>query len=116
MKVGPIEKDARVLDQPGDDLAVLLHPGRPQATLGLELPLVRGEALGRLFHSPLVLLVGEVRPVAATSLDEFGGGLGQDALAARPEDALPIALQERDVEHPGALTLGVFKTDPLVGV
>ena len=64
----------------------------------------------------LVLLVGEVRPVAAAALDELGGGPGEHALAAVAEDARPVALEEGDVEHPGALALGVFETDPLVGV
>jgi hypothetical protein len=116
MKVGTIKEDARVLDQSRDDLAVLLHARRTLAPLGLELPLVGGEAFGRLFHAALVLFVREVRPVTATALDQLGGGLGQYALAPGPEDALPVALQKGDVEHPRSLAFGVFETDPLVGV
>jgi hypothetical protein len=116
MKVGTVEKDAGVLDQSGDDLAVLLDARRALAALGLELPLVRGEALGGLFDAALVLFVSEVRPVTATALDEFGGRLGEDALAAVTEDALPVALEEGHVEHPRALAFGVFEADPLVRV
>src|SRR5665213_1028409 len=116
MKVGSIEKDARVLDEPGDDLAVLLHARRSLTALGLELPLVGAQALGRFFHATLVLFVRKVRPVAATALDELGRCLGQHPLAPGPEDALPVALEERHVEHPRALTFRIFETDPLVGV
>ena len=64
----------------------------------------------------LVLLVGEMGAVAAATLDEFGRGLGEDALAAVTEDAGPIAFEERHVEHPGPLALGVVETYPFVGV
>jgi hypothetical protein len=116
MKVGSIEEDARVLDEPGDDLAVLLHARRTLTALGLELPLVGGQSLGGFFHAPLVLFVREVRSVTTTALDEFGRRFGQHALAPGPEDALPVALEEGHVEHPRALAFRIFETDPLVGV
>lgn len=116
MEIGSVEEDARVLDQPGDDLAVLLDPSRGLSSLGLELPLVISEPLGCTFNAPAVLFVSEVGAVAAAPLYEFGGRLGQNPLAARPEDAGPVALEERNIEHPGALHLGVLKTHPFVGV
>ena len=54
----------------------------------------------RAFDALLVLLVGEVGSVTAATLDEFGGSLGEDPLAAVTEDAGPITFEERHVEHP----------------
>src|ERR1700689_585839 len=116
MKVRTVEKDAGVLDESGDDLAVLLDARRTLAALGLELPLVRGQALGGLFDSSLIFFVREVRPVTAAALDELGSGFGEDALTAVPENALPVALEEGDVKHPRTLAFRVFEADPLVRV
>jgi hypothetical protein len=116
VEVGSIEEDAGPLDQFRDDLSVLLHSCRGGAALGLELPLVVGEALRGLLDAPAVLLVDEVGTVAAASLDEFGRGTGQDPLAPVAEDAGPVALEERHVEHPRPLALGVLEADPFVGV
>jgi hypothetical protein len=116
MEIGPIEEDARPLDQLGHDLAVLLHPRGGGSTLGLELPLVVREPLRGLLDAPAVLLVGEVGAVAATSLDQLGRGAGQHSLAPVTEDAGPITLEESHVEHPRPLALGVLETDPFVGV
>ena len=116
VEVGTIEEDAGVLDEASDDLPVLLHPGGAVLALGLELPLLGGESLGGLFDAALILLVGEVRPVTAATLDEFGRWPGEDALAAVAKDAGPVAFEEGDVEHPGALALRVFETHPLVRV
>ena len=67
-------------------------------------------------HGGLVVLVDEVGAVAAAALLEVGGGTGEDALAAVAVDAGPRAGEEREVEDPGALFVGVFEADPLVEV
>ncbi len=116
MEVGSVEEDARVLHQSGDDFAVLLDARGAIFALGLELPLVLGETFGGALDSALVLHVAEMSAVTATTLDEFGRGLGEDALAAVAEDAGPIAFEERHVEHPGPLALRVVETHPFVGI
>ncbi len=116
LEVRAIEKDAGVLDEARHDVAVALHSRGAVLTLGLELPLIGGEALGGALDAPLVLFVHEVGPVAAASLHQLGGGPGEHALTAVAEDAGPVTFEECHVEHPGALTLEVFETDPLVRV
>ena len=63
-----------------------------------------------------VVVVDEVGAVAAAALLEVLGRAGQHALAAVAEDAGPRREQERDVEDPGAVLVGIFERDPLVEV
>src|SRR5262249_50566109 len=61
-------------------------------------------------------VVGEVRAVRATSLDELGRRCRQHAGASPTEDARPRTGEERDVEHPRALFVGILERDPLVQI
>ena len=64
-----------------------------------------------------VVLVGEVRAVASSSpASSSARVLGEHALAPGAEDARPLRQQEREVEHPRALFLGVLERQPLVPV
>jgi len=116
MEIRTVEEDARVLDEFGDDLAVLLHAGSAVLALGFELPLIVGEPFGRSLDTLLVFLISEVRAVAATTLYQFGRGFGEHALATVAEDTRPIAFEERHVEHPGTLAFLVVETNPFVKV
>src|ERR1039458_2427154 len=84
-KVGAIQKDARVLHELGDDLAVLLHPRGAVLALGFELPLVGGEPFRGLFDASLVFFVDEVRAVTTTALDELGRRSGEYAWQPLPK-------------------------------
>ena len=116
MKVGSVEKDARVLYQSGDDFPILFHSRGALAAPTLELPLIVGEAFRGFFDPALIHLVSKVGAVTAAALHEFGSGSGEYTLAPIAEYARPVAFEERHVEHPGALYIIVFKTDPLVGI
>src|SRR5713101_357933 len=116
----PVEEDSGVLDQPrppvGRTVVVLAHLGEDALLLGElgVLPGVRTEPPRCLDHVVEVGLVGEVRAVAAASLDELRSRLGVDALAPAAEDALPRRQQEGDVDLPGAsVVVGVGEAHPL---
>ena len=111
-----IQEDARVLNQSSDNFTVLFDPGCAVLALALELPLILGEPLGGLFDASLVLLVDEMGPVAAASLDELLRRSRQHALAPRAKDARPITFEEGHVEHPGLFASFVFETDPFARV
>src|SRR6185437_2103559 len=96
-----VQKDAGVALDPGHDLAELVGPDH-RLLRAVVLPLVRGEGLGDLLDSAGILLVDEVRAIAAASLRHLGGRTGEHPLATFAEDALPIAGQEGDIEDPGA--------------
>ena len=115
---GAVQEDARAVDEAGLDLAGLVRLGGPGLAVAdvVELPLLGGEALGVGEHRRLVVLVDEVGAVAAAALLELGGGPGEHALAPVAVDARPRAGEERDVEDPGALFVGVLEGDPLVEV
>ena len=109
---GPRLKSGRLrkMQASFDELAVTISPFFftrvvPVLALGLELPLVGGEALGGLLDATVVLFVDEVRPVATTALHQLGRRPGEHALTAVAEDAGPVAFQEGHVEHPGSLAL-----------
>ena len=121
-EAGSVEEDAGVVDQAGDrDLGAVV--GRlagteepPAPGLGVELHLVGPEA-----HEPGddvgdVLLVDEVGPVAAAPELELRGRLVEDPEAPLAVDAPVVGAQERGVEHPGALLVGVLEADPLMNV
>ena len=114
-EVRAVEEDAGVVDQPGHGLTVLVRVDDVLLD-PVVLPLLRRQGRGGLLHPPGVLLVDEVRPVAAASLHQFGGGPGEHPLAAVAEDAGPVARQERDVEDPRPLLVLVLEAEPLVRV
>ena len=64
----------------------------------------------------VVVIVDEVGAVAAAALLEFGRGAGQHARTATTVDAGPGAQQERHVEHPGAVFVGIVEREVLVEV
>jgi hypothetical protein len=115
LEAGPVEEHARVLVQAGAPLA--LAGVGPHALLQadfLELPLVVAEPLGQLLDVLLDLLLRLVRAVGATALDQLGRGLGEHALAALAEDAVPRRHEERDVDLPLlAFLAGDRNRDPL---
>ena len=82
----------------------------------MELPDVRTERLGHCRYLVRILPVGEVCSVGAASLDQLGGGAGQNPLAAAAEDAGPPTGQEGHVELPGPFLVRVVETDPFVGI
>ena len=116
MKVRAVQKDARVLDNFGDDFTVLLYSRRAGTTLRFELPLVIRQALGGLLNPALIFGVGKMGTVTTATLHEFWRRTSEDTLATGPKNAGPITFEERHVEHPSALTLFVVKTYPFVGV
>jgi hypothetical protein len=116
MEVGAVQEDARVIDQPRRRFAVLLDLGGALLTAGLELPLIIGESPGRQFDPLTIVFVGEMSAVTTATLHEFRRRPGQDSLATLAEDALPVAFDERRIDHPGALVGVVFEADPLVGI
>ena len=75
-----------------------------------------GEAGRRRLHRGDVVVVDEVGAVAAAPLLELGRRAGEHALAAVPEDARPARQQERDVEDPRAVLVGILEAHVLVEV
>jgi hypothetical protein len=116
VKVWSIEKNAGIFHESRDDFAVLFDARRAVFSLGFKLPLVIGQSFGGLFDPTTIFFVTEVCSVTATSLHEFRGRFGQDALAPVAENTRPVAFEEGDVKHPRSLASSVFKTDPFVGV
>src|SRR6185437_15299232 len=104
-----------VVEQAGDGLTVLVRVDDVLLD-PVVLPFLRRQGRGGLLDPPRVLLVDEMRPVTAATLDQLGSGTRQDALATIPEDAGPVARQERGVEDPRPLLVLIFEAEPLVCV
>ena len=119
---GAVEEDAGIVDEAGDRgrLAVVTRLARAQeaaaAGLGVELHLVRSQAHERLDDVGDVVVVDEVGAVAAAPLGQFRRRRVEHPLAPLPVDAAVVRAQERGVEHPCALLLGILEADPLVQV
>src|SRR5690606_30583656 len=98
-EAGPVQEDAGTVDDAGLALALAVLAGGPALAPGrvLQLPLLRGEP-GRVGQGVgLVVLVHEVRAVAAAAVGELRGGAGEDPLAALPVDAAPGAREVGEV-------------------
>ena len=67
-------------------------------------------------HGGHVVVVDEVGAVAAAALHELGRRSGEHALAPLPEDARPVGEEERDVEDPRAVLVGILEAHVLVEV
>ena len=115
MKVGTVQKDAGVFDEPRCGVAVFVSLDDPVFSLGFELPLVVGEALRRLEYPLDVLFVDEVSAVTAAALCHVGGVTIENTLAPVIENAGPVALQECHIKDVSAVLVFVFETDPLMG-
>ena len=113
---GAVEEDARPVDEAGDGGPVLGVEVAAASTRAMELPLVGGQPSGGLGDDAHVVVVDEVRAVAATALGQLGGVTVEHALAAAAEDARPRRAQERGVEHPRAPLVVVLEAHPLVQV
>ena len=114
-EVRAVEEDAGVLVEACDRLAVLV--GVDHGLLdAVVLPVLRRERGGDLLHVPGVLLVDEMRSVAAAALHQLRCRSGQHSLAPVAEDAGPVARQERAVEDPRPFLVFVFEAQPLVRV
>ena len=115
---GTVEEDAGAVDEAGDRLAVLVGLGDAAALVGdaLVLPLLVGQPLGDRLDPGQVGVVAEVGAVGAAALLQLGRLLGEHALAPPAEDARPRRGEERQVEDPGALLVGVLERHPLVQV
>lgn len=90
MKIRAVQEDARVFYEPSRGFSIFVSFNDAVFPLGLELPLVVGETLGRLHDSLDILFVNEVRTVAATTLSEIGGVAIENPLATVVEDAGPV--------------------------
>src|SRR4051794_30670176 len=91
-EAGTIQEDAGPVDEARHRLALLADlDDAALLALLLELPLVRGERLGRPLDASPVGGVDEVGAVGAASLNELRRGLGEHTLAAPAEDAAPVA-------------------------
>ena len=112
----PVEEDAGAVDEPRRQvLALAFHDAdAPRPFNVLELAL--REARRRGLDAPGVLLVRQVGAVATAALGELRGGTGEHPLAARTVDALPTAEEERHVDHPRAVLVGVGEAHPFVRV
>src|SRR6185503_16983753 len=101
----------------GDAGAVLLGADEAAlAPLAAELPLLVGQAVGGGLDGGHVVVVDEVGAVAAATLHELGRRSGEHALAPLPVDARPVGEEERDVEDPRAILLGILEAHVLVEV
>jgi len=116
-EVGPVQEDARAVDDTGHRAPVVGRRQKPTA-LGLlgELPLI-GAQPHHCAHDGLhVVVIDEMCPVTAAPLLEVGGVVVEHAFASGAEDARPVRPQERGIGHPGAVLVVVFVADPLVYV
>src|SRR5262249_6993455 len=87
--------------EPGAPLLLAdLGPDAALTSLLSELPFGVGQLPGDALDVVAILLVGRVGAVRAAALHQLGRGLGEHALAALPEDALPRRREERDVALP----------------
>ena len=119
---GPVEEDAGVVDEAGHGhrdavvagLAGSQEPAPPG--LGVELHLVGAQAHERPDDAGHVVVVDEVGAVAAAALRQLGRRGVEDALAPGAVDAAVVRAQERGVEHPRPLLVGILEADPLVEV
>ena len=119
---GAVEEDAGVVDEPAHGHVAAVRPRRTPgrgtllAGLRVELHLVGPQADERLHHVGDVVVVDEVGSVAAAPLLELGRRSVEDPLAALTVDAAIVRTQERGVEHPRALLVGILEADPLVQI
>ena len=115
-KTRSIQEDAGSIDQAGSEVSAGQLLDDALLSLLVELPDIGGESFGGSLDFACVLCPGEVGPVGAAALDQLRGRAGEDALATLSEDAHPRADQERHVELPGSLLVGVVEADPFVRV
>ena len=120
---GAVEEDAGVVDQAGHRRrrAVVARLAGPQEAAARRPRRGTASDRGRRRTKCLddvgdVVLVDEVGAVAAAPLLHLGGAGVEDALAPVAVDAAVVRAQERGVEHPRALLVGVLEADPLVQV
>ena len=114
----PVEHDACVVGLTGDGVTLLIRLDRAAGRLRLvvELPFVGAEFGDARLDTRPVGVTGEVGPIRAAALLFVGGGPGEDAGAPAPEDAVPVAGEEGQVEQPGAMLVGGLERQPFVEV
>ena len=115
-EVGPIQEHAGVIDERCRQLPVIVLRDDVLRCPILELPLLGGKEGGTPSDVLDVCLVHEMGAIAAAPLCKILGGTRQHTLAAVAKDASPVALEEREVEAPGALLLGRIEGDPFASV
>ena len=116
LEVRSVEKYARIINETGNHLAVLLCLRSSVLALGLELPLIIGKTLRCFFYALAIFFITEVCAVTAAALYELAGVFVKHAFATRTKDARPGTFKKCDVEHIDPLTGLIFKAEPLVGV
>ena len=85
-------------------------------SLCMMLPVSRLQALDALLDRCQVLLVDEMSSVTATALLQFGGIVIEHTLATATVDALIVGTEERGIDHPGLILVGIAETEPFVEI
>ena len=116
LESGRVVEDAGTVHHAGLLFAVSVDRN-PAVLLGsLEvLPMTGLEPLHCLLHGLLVLLVEEMSTEGTAALAQFGRWIVVDTLTSLSEDALEIRIEERRVDGPRSLLVGVLETDPFMG-
>ena len=87
VKIGPIEEDASIIDEPCGDRSVSVGLRDAPLGLGFELPFFIRQGRGPTFDFGHIGIINEVRTIRTATLDEVFGWTGENALAALAEDA-----------------------------
>ncbi len=119
---GTVEEDAGVVGEPGHEgrLALVVGVAAADRALLARLRVVL-HVLGSYPCEPAgdvgcVGAIDEVGAEAATPLHRFGRGFVEDSHASTSVDAGEVRSQERRVEDPGPMLVGIIETDPFVQI
>ena len=116
LEAGAVQEDAGAVDHTCRAGALVVGGEPVLLALAPQLPRGRGQAAHGDLDRRHVIVVDEVRAVAAAALVEVLRRPRQHAPAAVTEDARPVRRQEGHVEHPSSVLARILERDPLVQI